>query len=169
MAKTLNPPNVRSEQIVDFAIYAPPAVEKDYHASWIALQEGSKLPLVWTPHNGGHWIVLRSGPMKEVWSDHERFSNQIQMVPKSDGERNRVLPSYLDPPEYGPYRKILTNALAPKRVMEQEKTIRSRCASLSDGFLRDGQCDFVAAYAEQLPIGSFIDMFDMPIEDSLAL
>jgi len=162
------PAHVAMDQVVDFDIYDPPGVAEDYHLAWRALQRPDGPSLLWTPRNGGHWIVVRGEPMMTVWSDHENFSSQIQMVPKADAERNRLLPSYLDPPRYGPYRKIVEQALSPRRMMNMEGSVRQRCIALIESFAK-GRCDFVKQYAEQLPIGVFMSMCDLPMEDAPTL
>ena len=60
------PAHVPADLVVDFDIYAPPGVERDYHAAWLALQKPELPPIVWTPRNGGHWIAARGAVIGAV-------------------------------------------------------------------------------------------------------
>jgi cytochrome P450 len=160
------PPNLGPEYLVDFDVYNPPGVTDDYYAAWKALQKTDGPEIVWTPRNGGHWIALRGRAIKEIWTDYDNFSSRIQMVPKSDGEQNQLLPSFLDPPAYWDYRSLVMRTMSPKRVMAAESTIRSLAVSLIESVRSDGTCDFVKDYAEQLPIRIFLQMCDLPREDA---
>lgn len=55
------PAHVPADRVVNFDVYQPPLIEQDYFLAWKALQEPGKPAVVWTPHNGGHWIATRAG------------------------------------------------------------------------------------------------------------
>ena len=163
------PAHVSEANVVDFDIYHPPGVAEDYYASWKALQRPGGPEMVWTPRNGGHWIVVRGKPMAQIWADYENFSSHIQLVPVSEGLEHKLLPTYLDSPEYDPYRSALNQALAPRRVMSWEKSIRALSVSLIEAVEKDGGCNFTTAYAEQFPIMVFMNMCNLPNEDAAEL
>ena len=67
---------------------------------------------IWTPRNGGHWMVLRGKLVSRVLSDYENFSNHTVLVPKDTaGEAYRLLPLSLDPPAHAPFRNLLSAGL----------------------------------------------------------
>lgn len=160
------PAHMPAGHVVDFDVYDPPEVERDYHAAWGKLHEPWVPDMVWTPRNGGHWIVTRGAAMKQVWEDFERFSSHILMVPKAESEEHQMVPSVLDPPHYRPYRLLINNGLAPKQVRRREESIRKLSIALIEAVRADGRCNFTTAYAEQLPIAVFLDMCQLPFEDA---
>jgi cytochrome P450 len=160
------PDHVAADRVVDFDMYAPPAIAADFHLAWKALQESALPDVVWTPRNGGHWMVIRGKPMTEIFNDYETFSSHIIVVPKSVGQDHTLLPTTLDPPEHRKYRAVLNPGLAPKKVRALETTIRSVAADLIEQIRPAGACDFTTAYAEKLPIQIFLSLVDLPLDDS---
>ena len=160
------PPHVSVDRVVDFDLYAPPDVERDYHAAWKSLQERGLPDVVWTPHNGGHWLAIRGRAITEIFQDHATFSNHVILVPKSVGEQHHLLPTTLDPPDHRVYRSIINPSFMPKRVHEIEHTIREVAAGLIEDVRADGRCNFTTAYAEQLPVRIFLALVDLPMADA---
>ena len=76
------PAHVPPSRYVDFDIYQPLLPGKDLHESWKALQDSDLPDVVWTPRNGGHWMVLRGRLVSTVLSDYANFSNHTVLVPK---------------------------------------------------------------------------------------
>jgi cytochrome P450 len=160
------PPHVRPSAIVDFDIYHPVGVETDYGEAWKILQKPGSPEIIWTPKNDGHWIVTRGAVIKEVFADYENFSNHCILVPKAAGDAAKLLPITLDPPEHGPFRKLLTAGLAPKEVSGIEPKIRSLAISTIEKFYHEGRCNFITDYAEILPVAVFMSVMNLPLEDA---
>lgn len=166
MSTTARPAHVPAERCVDFDLYQPLRDGLDFHRSWRELRDSSPSELVWTPHNGGHWLVLRGKLVREVLSDYTKFSNHTVLVPKETaGEAYRLLPLSLDPPEHAPFRNLLNNGLSPKSVGAVEGVIRQLTIALIEGFRKSGHCNFTTSFAEQLPIRVFMQIVNLPIED----
>ena len=88
------PAHVPEEHFIDYDIYSPLVEGQDFHTSWKTLQDSGLPDVVWTPRNGGHWMVLRGHLVQRVLSDYEHFSNHTVLVPKDTaGEAYRLLPS----------------------------------------------------------------------------
>ncbi len=107
------PTNVPAARVVDFDLYNPPDVAAGFHDAWQKLHAAGVPDLVWTPHNGGHWLATRGAMIAEIFADYERFSCRVMLVPKSVGEQHQMLPVVLDPPAHRPYRLWLNTSLAP--------------------------------------------------------
>ncbi|MFS0736741.1 cytochrome P450 [Sphingomonas sp. 1P06PA] len=166
-AATLDwPAHVPADHVVDFDMYHPPAVEAGFHDSWASLQADGVPDMVWTPHNGGHWIATRAPLIAEVLGDPSRFSSRIIMVPKADGEHHKMIPTTIDPPEHRPWRMLLNDQLDPRAIRRVEDQIRSIAVDLIEAVRADGRCDFIAAFASQLPILIFLKLVDLPAEDA---
>jgi cytochrome P450 len=166
-ALTDRPAHVPAQRCIDFDIYQPLRDGLDFHRSWKALQDSDLPDVVWTPHNGGHWLVLRGRLVSRVLSDYANFSNHTVLVPKDTaGEAYRLLPLSLDPPEHAPFRNLLNAGLSPRAVSEVEGAIRSLTISLIEGFRPTGRCNFTRDFAEQLPIRIFMQIVALPVEDT---
>jgi cytochrome P450 len=164
------PGNLAPDRIVDFDIYDPFKVEKDLHRAWMALAESTPHAIVWTPHNGGHWIALQPELIVQVYSEPDRFSSLNVLVPKETaGEAYHFIPLSLDPPEHKPYRKVLNDNLYAASIDPLEPRIRALTASLIEGFASNGRCEFVSEFAEELPLRVFMELVDLPIEHLPAL
>lgn len=160
------PSHVPAERFLDFDVYQPLQPGKDFHESWRALQDLDLPDVVWTPHNGGHWMVLRGHLVSQVLSDYSHFSNHTVLVPKDTaGEAYRLLPLSLDPPAHAPFRNLLSNGLSPQAVGKVEASIRALTVSLIEGFRKKGECNFTHDFAEQLPIRIFMQIVALPLED----
>ncbi|MET0987511.1 MAG: cytochrome P450 [Steroidobacteraceae bacterium] len=158
------PPHVASQRIVDFDIYHLPSM-LDPHAAWKTLQEPGMPDIVWTPRNGGHWILTRARLIEEGFADFEKFSSRLKLVPKEVGEQYRFVPSTVDPPEHRPYRRLLNSSLSSQAIKRLEPEISALAERLIERFRAQGQCNFTTDYAQQLPIQIFLAMCALPPED----
>lgn len=163
--KHIRPENVPEKRVVDFDIFdLPPSA--DAHASWKDLQDSTTLSLVWTPHNGGHWIALRARVIATVLSDSSRFSSFTVLVPKETaGAAYRFYPLSLDPPRHQPYRRLLNENLMPKSVSPLEGKIRAMTVELIETFRNRGSCNFIKEFSEVLPLRVFMELVDLPLTD----
>lgn len=159
------PLHVPLDRIVDFDIYNPPLRETDIFEGWASLLRDDVPELVWTPRNEGHWLPTRSALVLEILHDHDNFSNNNVIIPKSHGDNYKVIPGYFDPPEHTPYRLALNTSLSPKIVRAVEERVRSIASGIIGGLKDRGECDFVADYAEVLPITMFMTLMELPLED----
>ena len=161
------PAHVSPETVVDFDIYNPMVEDLDLHASWKRLQDSGAPDLVWTPRNGGHWMVLRGKLIGDVLRDYRTFSSRVIFVPKDTaGEAYRAIPITLDPPEHRPFRSLLSEELSPRRVSSLEDSIRTLAAELIESFRLRGECNFVHDFAEQMPLRVFMKLVDLPFSDA---
>ena len=160
------PANVPADRVFDFDIFRDVPDGVDFHQHWRTIMAEARHPMMWTPHNGGHWVVLRADLSDTVMSDYERFSNHTVLVPKDTaGEAYRLIPLSLDPPEHRPFRNLLNENLGPKPLKPMEEVVRDLAVTLIEGFQPKGSCNFTHDFAERLPVQIFMRIVDLPIED----
>ncbi len=155
------PDHVTRDRVVDFDFYRPGPPGSDPFLNWSRLLEGPEI--VWTPHNGGHWIATRGEDITAILGDVDRFSSISAFIPKAD--RPRAVPLEYDPPFHAPLRKMLLPAFTPKAVRRWSDEARLLAIELIDGFKADGHCEFIADFAQQLPIIIFLKILDLPLDD----
>lgn len=160
------PANVPSDRVLDFDIYRPLPDGQDLHDEWRSIMSTAPHKLMWTPHNGGHWIALSADLSNEVLAESDRFSSRIVLVPKDTaGEAYKLIPLSLDPPEHRPFRKLLNDNMSPKSLSALEQRVTDLTVELIEGFRPRGRCNFVHDFAEQLPVRIFMGLVDLPIAD----
>lgn len=140
---------------MDVDIYRLPGSSEDFLQAWVALSERAPARVVWTPRNGGHWIVLDGADIARVYADHARFSSSITLVPKHWGEKYPLRPTTLDPPEHQPYRRILASLLTNPWVERAEPVVRALAEDAAESVRRQGGCDIVTGYAAAIPPALF--------------
>ena len=160
------PAHVDPSLVVDFDIWSPPGGAEDIHAAWETLHADGVPPVVWTPHNGGHWIVTRMEPMQQIFEDYTLFSSRVLLVPKEIGEQFDMLPTTLDPPVNRPFRKVMMETFSPKAVLAYREQIVEIVKSRMDAFVDKGRCNFQKDFAEPLPIMLLVAISGLPMEDT---
>ena len=68
------------DRIVDANVYDLGGTDQDFLLAWKAVQDASPYSLMWTPRNGGHWIVLRGAEIANIFEDHHKFSSRAVLV-----------------------------------------------------------------------------------------
>lgn len=156
------PDNVPPELVTDFDFFALDALGKeDIQLAWATLHDGPDI--VWTPHNGGHWIATRAEDIDVMQLDHERFSHKHFNLPKNDMDQHS-LPLGLDPPVHGAYRKLIMPAFTPRSLKALEEVARTTARDLVAAIAPRGHCEFIEDFAKVLPINVFLGMVDLPTE-----
>lgn len=158
-------PPVSGERVVDFDFYRPGDVGLDPFSAFTRLL--GKPPVVWTPHNGGHWIVTNGRVSKEVLTDPDRFSSESVFIPRVD--RPRTVPLEYDPPEHTAMRRAIRGTFLPGPVKDMSAAARELAIELIEGFKPAGRCEFVADFGKQLPIIVWLKMMNLPMDDRLEL
>jgi len=154
------PAHVPEDRVVDFDFMQPGPAGSDPFAAWSRLH--GRPPLVWTPRNGGHWIATRGEDIPRILADHERFSSSRAFIGLP--ERPRAVPLEYDPPEHGPLRKLLLPAFTPKAVRRWSEEAERLAIELIEGFRDKGHCEFMADFAQQLPMIIFLKIVDLPLD-----
>src|SRR3546814_9587109 len=120
--------------------------------------------IFYTPLNGGHWVVTRSAVAVEMLRKPALFSSD----PKHNEANRRwprTAPNQYDPPEHTNFRLILHPWFSPGIVARRTEDIRAFSASLIDGVVDRGACEFVAEIGELFSVTIFLRMVDAPQGD----
>lgn len=161
------PDHVPQDRVFDFDVYRQPPNGMSPQEMWFDMQASAPHPVMWTPHNGGHWVALDPDLSEAVLSEWETFSTKVVMVPREPmGETySKYLPLPLDPPNHGEYRKILNDNLGAKPIGRMKSDVRDLTVELIEGFKSKGRCNFTTDFAEQLPVRIFMRVVDLPEAD----
>lgn len=159
------PAHVPADRIINFDLYDFPIEGLDYQGSMREIFNSNPAQVLWTPHNGGHWIAKTHEDVATVLADSDHFSSRRIMVTAEDQERPPLVPLQLDPPHHAGYRALLQAALSPKAVGKLGDRARELSIELIEGFRKDGHCEFIGQFAQHLPIAIFMEIVGLPAED----
>lgn len=81
------------------------------------------------------------------------------------GNQRPLIPLQVDPPLHTEYRKLLDPRFSRARVRELEGEVRQLAASLVDGFVDNGKCEFNSEFAIPFPCSVFLGLMGLPLED----
>lgn len=162
------PDHVPAELVIDYNAFGTESIDELHVKIEKWRQLGS---LLWTDHNGGHWVALSMGVCREVLSSPERFhsSEPRKGVTVIEVERPLSIPIEMDGAEHRQYRRVLLPLFTPKRVRILEDTVREVARSLLSTFVPTGSCDVVRDYGRPLASTMFLGLIDWPLEDRKTL
>jgi cytochrome P450 len=163
------PEHVSADRVVDFDIFNPAGLrELGFQGAWKRLQDEAPYSVVWTPHNEGHWIAVRSRQIRKVYRAFSLFSSRSGInVPKSQSADSGLIPTMLDPPEHSAFREVFNRAIG---VMLSdagtEAGMRRVARQTVEELAPRGRCDLIADYAQVIPIKFFLGLIDLPFSDA---
>lgn len=158
------PAGIPGHLVVDFDVYNPTPDAEAFHRAFVDFQRATPHPLVWTPHHGGHWIAVRGQDVYDLYADHERFSSRHYFVPAAP-EQMPIGAFTLDPPEHQPFRAFLNMGLSPRIVGSKTAFVRQFATDLAEGLAGRCACNYIAEFADVLPLTVFLDLVELPLAD----
>ncbi|NDZ95824.1 cytochrome P450 [Streptomyces sp. SID6673] len=155
----------REDVTVDFDVYDPAlAAPVDVFQERVA-DLAAKGSVVYSTAHGGHWIVTRYQEVHEVLRDAETYSSYPNNLVTNEAF-GKFIPIELDPPEHTGYRKALQPLFGPARMKKLTDDIRTVVNELIDAFAKDGEAEWISAFAHELPARIFLALMDWPVEDA---
>ncbi|MBG6120137.1 cytochrome P450 [Sphingobium sp. AEW010] len=155
------PDHVPDAHVVDFDYRNPEGIEEGVYNALARLKSGPDI--VWTPRNGGHWVVTRADDIRWVQENFATFSHEVFNIPR--GLTPMIMPPLtVDPPNHARYRAILNPAFTPSKVAGLHDKIRALTVELIEQIKPHGGCEFVSEFARVMPVSIFLGIVDLPIE-----
>lgn len=159
------PSHVPADREVDFDINRPELYADDFFTAWRTLHVAHLPDIVWTSHNGGHWIAARGSIMPQFFRDTACLSSREGSLVPGLGDLMRLIPVQSDRPEHAAQRSTVMRSFGAKPVKAIEPEIRSRMHELANSLLPNGRCDFMVDFAEDVPASVFLSMIGLPVSD----
>jgi cytochrome P450 len=159
------PDHVPPELIVDYDTFQVDAPDGDFAAAMVRLRDSGVPELFWTQRNGGHWVATSGAHVRRILEDAKTFSNRAMRVPKAANPAVQIIPLMIDPPDHAHYRRLLSRAITPGAVKLLSDDARRLSIGLIEALEPRGTCEFVADFAQQMPIAIFMSMLDLPAQD----
>ncbi len=157
------PDHVPQDLVVDFDYLHPAEMDKgkDVYEAWKTLHNGPDI--VWTPRNGGHWLVTRLEDAKFIQENFQIFSHEEFTIPRGSSPV-KMPPLTVDPPLHARYRAILNPFFTPSAVRTMRETADALTTELIEWLKPRGGCEFVNDFARVMPVTMFLGIVDLPLD-----
>lgn len=160
--KVARPDHVPQELEIDFNYLADIPLGEDNYTIFQRLRDAEH-DILWTPHNGGHWIVTRADDVKWVQENFAVFSHEVFSIPR--GSSPIIMPPLtVDPPNHARYRALINPHLSPKKVAGMTEKARAIAVELIEGIKARERCEFTKEFAGILPVVMFLGIVDLPLD-----
>jgi len=155
------PDHVPGHLVRDFHVFGDAKYIADPDARVTELRRDYP-PVFWS-ERGGCWYVTGYEPLVEAFKDDKVFSNEL--APGLPDDYVYIpYPLSLDQPKHTAYSVPLKAAFSPQSMAKLEPQIRKLAADLIDHIAPAGECEFMDAVAEPLPILMFLSIMGLPLE-----
>ncbi|RYY29083.1 MAG: cytochrome P450 [Sphingomonadales bacterium] len=159
------PAHVPPEMVYDFDLFGgadSPLFSDNLHGNIARLAEEGR-DILFTPRNGGQWVIIGRDATFEAATDSDLFSSD-PLIREPESTRQPILPIELDPPRHAPYRKIFSEIFSAAAMSKYEPQIREMATELIDKVIDAGRCDYAPDIAEPLPVLFFMRMMGFPLD-----
>ena len=112
--------------------------------------------VVYTPHNGGHWLVTSHELGREILSNAELFGSFPIGIPANMAQRPRLIPLESDATEHRRYRRLLLPIFEPIAVERLRMGAEALAVEVLDEVLPTGEFDFLWKVAKPISMGLFV-------------
>lgn len=149
------------QPVYDFDFYSDEHYDAEgkFHCSLARMNEEAP-PVFWTPSQGGHWVIQGREFVHEASRSTDLFSSRAMGIPATDRDFDMVpsIPIMLDPPLHSRYRRPLAELFSPQRMLMMQTSIRNFAIDLIEAVKDKGECDFIEALSEPLPVLTFLNL-----------
>lgn len=118
---------------------------------------------------GGFWYIAKSEDIFAAEQDPETWSVRPSMLLPAFGTDMPLIPIDIDPPEHGPYRKLLLPMFTPMAVSKLEPGMHDTATRLANevkaAFASNDVVDISAGFARPYPTIIFSRLAGYPEED----
>ncbi|HEX5945615.1 MAG TPA: cytochrome P450 [Acidimicrobiales bacterium] len=141
-----------------------PELAATLHETLADLRE--REPVAWSDEHGGFWVVTGYEDVLRVAQDWRTFSSAEGVNVPAPTTPVNAIPEVMDPPLHREFKRLINAWFTPKVVARYEDGTRALVARLIDGFVADGRCEFMDAFARPLPGLAFFDhVLHAPADD----
>ncbi|HEY3669613.1 MAG TPA: cytochrome P450 [Acidimicrobiia bacterium] len=144
---------------------------RDPHATYRRLR--AEDPVHWYDE-GQFWVITKYDDIKYISTHPLLFSSKDIAIISGLVDRRHGVPKtpmqespavmFMDPPEHGPYRKVVSHRFTPKEVGALDDHVRTVIRELVQG-LPDGKFDLVEQVAEPVPVFVFSKLLGIPASE----
>ncbi len=154
-------------------------VDFDHHyltdppATYAVLRDTA--PVSWAESNGGYWVVTGYEEVVHALDNPAIFSSQLQSGPNGEPQAGLfipadkaivpMIPAETDPPEWRPYRMILTKRFSQSATAEMRPMVEEIVKRRIDAVIESGRCDMVHDLAGPIPASGMLRLMGLDEDD----
>ncbi len=137
---------------------------EDAPSVWAELRE--RCPLPHSGRYGGAWVALRYHDVVAAAHDTATFRS-FHTALEDDYTINKAEfpPLDLNPPEHGPFRRLMLPMFGPSAVAALRPRVEQICESLLDGLAGRRQVDAALDYARHVPMSVTAAILGVPVDE----
>jgi len=153
--------------VVDFDLFAA-LTRNASDAAWLELRE--QCPVAWTERNGGHWVLSSYEDVAAAFRDWEHFSSArtdpaVSSIVLGNSRLPLLTPEEIDPPDWYPLRRVLSELLAPRAAERLRPRARHWSTHCIDQFIEAGTCEFTHDLTVPVPGAVTLEWLGFPEDD----
>ena len=135
------------------------------HSAVAALHDGPRVFFSPVHHNSipgpGTWVLTRAEDIRAALQDAATFSSKIMR----SSSALRLIPLEMDAPEHAKFRALMNPIFSPARMKQLERKVVDMARELAAKCAARGGCDFVEDFAKPFPVGIFLGLMGLPLEN----
>lgn len=140
----------------DFDIVADSGLAADPQQRLLEALVKDPRDIVYTPHNGGHWLITSHELGREILSNADLFGSFPIGIPANMEQRPRLIPLESGASEHRRYRRLLLPIFEPEAVHRLQTGAELLAATVLDEVLPQGEFDFLWKAAKPISMGLFV-------------
>lgn len=138
----------KRDHVNDFDMNSP---EFNEEYEQVVLELPVTCPVARSEVGHGYYVLNRYEDVRAAAKDWRTFSSAKGHVPNRPDDLPYLYPEESDPPYHNVWRRVLNKHFSPAMVAQHSDAINGYIDELLNGFVDNGECDFVAQFAGPLP------------------
>jgi cytochrome P450 len=152
---------------IDFDLFGP-VTRADSDASWVEPRE--RCPVAWSDRHGGFWVISGYDEVAAAFRDWEHFSSArtdpaVSSIVLGDSRLPLLVPEEIDPPDWYPLRRVLSELLAPRAAERLRPRAHYWTTYFVDQFIEAGECEFTHDLSVPVPGAVTLEWLGFPRSD----
>ena len=148
--------DIPAELVSDFDIVGDVGLVADPQQRLLETLAKDPRDIVYTPHNGGHWLVTSHELGREILSNADLFGSFPIGIPANMEQRPRLIPLESDAAAHRRYRRLLLPIFEPAAVQRLQAGAETLAQEVLDEVLPEDEFDFLWRVAKPISMGLFV-------------